>query len=164
MILQLYWLSWCFYHDTIVYHHSTSNDKMQNSTWIILYIVRFMHIMSQQNISKHKLIIAQWIIHTRRTIMWSTQITLINKSFNFMIILRFKCLIYVYHNNKKLYHITIMDLCDRYCTPLKLISTYCHFYRSRLMFQHLCEVWLPDHHQTPSNNLINNTCLTTLHY
>jgi len=116
MILQLYRLSWFFYHNTIVYHDSMSNDKMQNSTWIILYIVCFMHIMSHQNKSKYKFIIAQWIIHTKSIIMWSTQTTLINKRFNLMIILRFKCLIYVYHDNKKLYHIMIMDPCDRYIT------------------------------------------------
>jgi len=61
-------------------------------------------------------IIAQWIIHTRRAIKRLTQTTLINKSFNFMIILRFKCLIYLYHDNKKLYHITIIGLCNWYIT------------------------------------------------
>jgi len=105
-----------FYHDTIVYHDSASNDEMQNSTWIILYIVCFLHIMPHQNKSKYIFIIAQWIIHTRRIIMWSTQTTLINKSFNFMIILRFKCLVVYIMIIKKLYHIMIMDLCDRYIT------------------------------------------------
>jgi len=38
-----------------------------------------------------------------------------------MILLRFKCLIYVYHDNTKLYHITIMDLCDRHITLLILL-------------------------------------------
>jgi len=140
MILQLYQLSCCFYHDTIVYHDSTSNDKMQNSTWIILYIARFMHIMSHQNKSKHKLIIAQWIIHTRRTIMWSTQTTLINKSFNFIIILRFKCLIYVYHDNKKLYHITIMDLCDRYYHTIDIIAH--HYLFICMMSKQSPMIWL----------------------
>jgi len=127
-VVCLYQL-WCFYHDTIVYHDSKSNDKMENSTWIILYIVCFIHIMPHQNKSKHKFIIVQWIVHTRRTIMWSTQTTSINKSFNFMIILRFKCLIYVYHDNKKLYHITIMDLCDRYIT----LSILLHITKYRVM-------------------------------
>jgi len=69
--------------------------------------------MPHHNKSKHKeFIIAQWVIHTRRTIMWSTQTTLINKGFNFMIVLRVKCIICVCLNNKKLYHIIVMDLCN----------------------------------------------------
>jgi len=94
-----------------------------------------MHILSHQNKSKHKLIIAQWIIHTRRTIMWSIQTTLINKKFNFMIILRYKYLIYVYHDNKKLYHITIMDFVidishyQYYCIPL---VRYCNSSRDAI--------------------------------
>jgi len=124
MILKLYQLSWCFYHDMIAYHDSTQmiKYKIQHESFYTLYIVCFIHIMPHQNISKHQFIIAQWIIHTRRTIMWSTQTTLINKSFNFMIILRFKYLIYLYHDNTKLYHITIMDLCDCYVT----LSTLLH--------------------------------------
>ena len=45
--------------------------------------------------------------------------------FKFMIILWLKCRICVYctyYNNHRLYHITVMDLSDRYITPSMLIS------------------------------------------
>jgi len=81
------------------------------------FIQRLFHAYNAiPNKSNDKFIIAQWVIHTRRTIMWSTQTTLTNKSFNFMIILRFKCLIYAYRDNKNYYHIMIIDLCDWYIT------------------------------------------------
>ena len=44
-----------------------------------------------------------------------------NKCFNFKSILRFKCLVCVYHDNHKYYHITIMDLCDTIITLLMLL-------------------------------------------
>ena len=72
------------------------NHESHCETMRVEQSVCIMHIMPHQNKSKYKLIIAQC--------KWSTQTTFINKFFNFMIILRFICLIYVYHDNKKPYH------------------------------------------------------------
>jgi len=57
-----------------------------------------------------------------------------------MIILRFKCLIYVYHDNKKLYHIMIMDPCDRYITLSILL--------------HINNLWLCVSEDSPHENCL----------
>jgi len=95
-----------------------------------------MYIIPYWNRSKCK-----FIIHTRTTIMWSTQTTLINK---ILISWLFKCLICIYHSNKKLYHIMIMDLCNWYITLLILLHITC-WYNILLIYvwqlPYLFELW-----------------------
>ena len=103
---------------------------------IVLYTTLFvlMHIIPHPKWIICKFIIAQWIVQTRRTLMWLTQASLVNKSFKFMVILRLKCLVCVYHNNHQLYHITIIDLYNWYIT----LSILLHITNSYLCSVHEC--------------------------